>query len=183
MPDDDSHDDDRPHDIHRSLAELYRVHRPSLVRSVRPMVDSVDAAEEVVQEVFARLLRAEILPERNAPAYLHTAARNEARSELRRRAVVRRHHDELVNDQLIHAEPLLGEQVASRLDAEALTPLLQQLASRQRDVVELRYARGLPERVVAAQLGITAGSVKTHASRGLRTLRQRLAEIDEAAIA
>jgi DNA-directed RNA polymerase specialized sigma24 family protein len=41
----------------------------------------------------------------------------------------------------------------------------------QRAVVVLRYAEDLSERQVADMLGISTGSVKTHAFRGLARLR------------
>jgi len=40
--------------------------------------------------------------------------------------------------------------------------------------VALRYLVDLPEREVAAAMGVTAGSVKKHLSRGLAALRAAL---------
>lgn len=54
--------------------------------------------------------------------------------------------------------------------------LLATLPPRQREVVVLRYYNGLPEREVAEMLGISTGSVKTHASRGLAALRAATTE-------
>lgn len=51
---------------------------------------------------------------------------------------------------------------------------LRALPRRQREVVALRYLADQPEEAVAAALGVSVGSVKTHASRGLATLRERL---------
>lgn len=53
-----------------------------------------------------------------------------------------------------------------------LTLLIGRLPRRQREVVALRYAADLSEQEVAATLGISIGSVKTHASRGLAALRR-----------
>ena len=61
--------------------------------------------------------------------------------------------------------------VADRVD---LQRLLSSLSRRQRDVVVLRYLADLPEADVAAELGISIGTVKTHAHRGIEMLRQRL---------
>jgi len=44
----------------------------------------------------------------------------------------------------------------------------------QRRVVVLRYVCDLPESEVAAALGCSVGTVKSHASRGLATLRRLL---------
>jgi RNA polymerase sigma factor (sigma-70 family) len=45
---------------------------------------------------------------------------------------------------------------------------------RQREVLALRYYLDLSEAEIAATLGISAGSVKTHAHRGLATLAEQL---------
>ena len=49
---------------------------------------------------------------------------------------------------------------------------------RQRRIVVLRHFVGLPEAEVAAELGVSVGTVKSTASRGLATLRTALTTID-----
>jgi RNA polymerase sigma factor (sigma-70 family) len=53
---------------------------------------------------------------------------------------------------------------------------LDRLSTRQREVVVLRYVADLSEADVARVLGCSVGSVKTHASRGLTTLRAVMGE-------
>ena len=48
---------------------------------------------------------------------------------------------------------------------------LGRLPRRQREVLTLRYYADLSEAQIADALGISAGSVKAHASRGLTALR------------
>jgi RNA polymerase sigma-70 factor (sigma-E family) len=55
---------------------------------------------------------------------------------------------------------------------------LRTLSPRQRQVVVLRYVADVSEDDVAAELGCSVGSVKTHASRGLAALRAQL-EVEE----
>ena len=61
--------------------------------------------------------------------------------------------------------------VEERLD---LAASLAKLPRRQREVVVLRYLADMSETEVANQLNVSAGTVKQHASRGLRSMRQRL---------
>jgi RNA polymerase sigma factor (sigma-70 family) len=61
-------------------------------------------------------------------------------------------------------------QVLGLLIRQALAKLPRQ----QRAVLVLRYCEDLPEAQVAAMLGCSAGTVKTHAHRGLRALRESL---------
>jgi RNA polymerase sigma-70 factor (sigma-E family) len=63
-------------------------------------------------------------------------------------------------------------------DRQALGALVRQelarLPRQQRAVLVLRYCEDLPEAEVAGLLGCTVGTVKTHAHRGLRALRDVL---------
>lgn len=60
---------------------------------------------------------------------------------------------------------------ASVVDRMELVRVLHDLPRRQRETVVLRYLADLPEVDVARELGISVGSVKQHASRGLAALR------------
>jgi RNA polymerase sigma-70 factor (sigma-E family) len=67
-------------------------------------------------------------------------------------------------------------------DADASGDLaagLAALPARQRAVLVLRYWCDLDEREIADTLGISTGSVKTHASRGLNALHGRLTSTSE----
>ncbi|WP_456817944.1 SigE family RNA polymerase sigma factor [Cellulomonas sp. URHB0016] len=61
-------------------------------------------------------------------------------------------------------------------DRDQLVRALALLTPRQRRVVVLRHLVGLPEAEVAAQLGVSVGTVKSTASRGLATLRSALTD-------
>lgn len=71
-------------------------------------------------------------------------------------------------------------EAASPVDRVELVRVLQDLPRRQREVVVLRYLADLPETEVARELGISVGSVKQHASRGLAALRSTAADPDAA---
>ena len=60
-------------------------------------------------------------------------------------------------------------------DTVLLVRALQDLTVRERQIVVLRYYADLPEAEVADLLGVSVGTVKSTASRGLAHLRDRLA--------
>lgn len=62
----------------------------------------------------------------------------------------------------------------------ALWAALAQLPPRQRAVIALRYYEDLTEAQTAALLGVSAGTVKSQASRAMARLRELLAEPDAA---
>ena len=59
-------------------------------------------------------------------------------------------------------------------DRDQITRLLQALPRREREVIVLRHYADMSEHDVARTLGISVGTVKSSASRGLATLRSAL---------
>lgn len=153
------------------LGSTYREHYRPLVRLASLLLDDVGACEEVVQDAFVKVWQrgpALRSPDR-LPAYLRSAVLNGARSQLRRRAVRGRHLA------AIAGPAPAAESTALAGDADdAVLHALRALPDRQREVLALRYYLDLSEAEIAATLGISPGSVKTHAHRGLATLADRL---------
>jgi RNA polymerase sigma-70 factor (sigma-E family) len=78
----------------------------------------------------------------------------------------------------------IGEDPAERQALGALVrQALARLPRQQRAVLVLRYCEDLPEAEVAELLGCSPGTVKTHAHRGMRALRELLGgEFDQFAV-
>ena len=185
------------------LESAYREHYASLVRLASILVDDVGTCEEVVQEAFVRVWQrgGALRDADRLPAYLRSAVLNGARSHLRK-VVVRRRHLSSVPPPGSDAEAGTGTgrgagapgrgagtdveavgtdtgegpeagAVASDETRQVLAAL-RTLPDRQREVLALRYYLDLSEAEIAVTLGISPGSVKTHAHRGLATLTDRL---------
>lgn len=157
------------------LVELYRSDYERLVRLAALLVDDRGVAEELVQDAFVgfamRQRRAPLRDPGAAPAYLRAAVLNRARSRLRRRRVRRRHLRSVAPPP---TAPPADREVVESDEHRHMLALLDELPPRQRQVLVLRYYGELTEAEIADALGITAGSVKTHAHRGLATLESRL---------
>jgi RNA polymerase sigma-70 factor (sigma-E family) len=153
------------------LAALHREHYRSLVRLASLLVDDVGTCEEIVQEAFVKVWQrgGRIRDAERMPAYLRSAVLNGARSHLRG-LQVRRRHLQSAPDPVDSAEAtaVVGDEQRRVLAA------LRSLPDRQREVLALRYYLDLSEAEIAATLGISSGSVKTHAHRGLAALATRL---------
>jgi RNA polymerase sigma-70 factor (sigma-E family) len=159
------------------IDELYRAHGLGLVRFAVLLLGDQPAAEDAVQEAFLGLYRSwqrgrepdDVLP------YLRAAVLNAARTALRRRArqqvVLRAAAEPQLPMWSAEAEVMADEDGRTVLAAVALLP------RRQREVLALRYFLDLPEKEIAAMLGISRGTVASATSRGLaalaRTLRDR----------
>jgi RNA polymerase sigma factor (sigma-70 family) len=64
----------------------------------------------------------------------------------------------------------------SALDRSAVIAALAELPRRQREALVLRYYADLSEAQTAHAMGISAGAVKSHTSRGMAALRHLLEE-------
>ncbi|MEQ1788347.1 MAG: SigE family RNA polymerase sigma factor [Acidimicrobiales bacterium] len=155
------------------LESAYRAHYRSLVRLASLLVDDVGTCEEIVQDAFVRVWRrAPVLDaDDRLPAYLRSAVLNGARSHVRRSVVARRHLRSVPEPTAPASDhALVG-------DDHRVLAALRSLPARQRDVLALRYYLDLSEAEIAQTLRISAGSVKTHAHRGLAALADRLEDL------
>ena len=160
------------------LALLHREHYASLVRLASLVLGDVGLSEQVVQDAFVKLhLRWGGLRQLDrAPAYLRSCVLNGARSQLRHHKVRDRH------DARRTVAPTAGSPEASVVAAgehDRVVAALRCLPERQREALALRYFLDLPEAEIAAAMGVSAGSVKTHVHRGLAALAQLLGEKDQ----
>jgi RNA polymerase sigma-70 factor (sigma-E family) len=88
----------------------------------------------------------------------------------------RRHRREVLSAPQDLPEAASGDEQAPTHDRDQLVRALALLTARQRRIVVLRHLVGLPEAEVASQLGVSVGTVKSTASRGLATLRTALTD-------
>ncbi len=154
-------------DVDRFVAEMFRAEGASLVRLARLFVDDRNAAEDLVQEAFIRLARSahRIHDPARAPAYLRSIVLNLARDHNRRGLVSMRHR--LPFGELA---PGVEDQIDVRDDQRRVLEALRDLPARQRACLVLRYYDDLGPDDIAATLGVSRNSVKTHLQRGLATL-------------
>jgi len=155
------------------VAALFTAEATRLVSLARFFVEDRTAAEDLVQEAFIRLSRSahRIRDPERAAAYLRSIVINLARDHNRRGLVSLRHRPPAVLD-----EPSAEETAAARESRSEVVAALRLLPHRQRDCLVLRYYLDLPVDQIAATLGISANSVKTHLQRGMRALATTLEE-------
>jgi RNA polymerase sigma-70 factor (sigma-E family) len=121
-------------------------------------------AEDVAQEACARAYSRWSSVHEFAEPWCVRVAGNLALDTLRARTRAARKQERLATER-----PAASPGVDDRLDLYAA---LADLPKRQREAVVLRYLGDQSEQQTAALLGLSVGSVKTHASRGLARLRE-----------
>ena len=145
-----------------------------LLRTAWLLTGDTSRAEDAVQETLVRLYVVCPKVSLDEPdAYCHRILRNVVVSTWRRdrRLVL---VDEVRDDVDGHRAT---DTSGARLD---LVRALQELPSREREVVVLRHYADLSERTVAELLGVSIGTVKSSSSRGLERLRTLISDKGDA---
>jgi RNA polymerase sigma-70 factor (sigma-E family) len=156
-----------------ALTRLYTSQYRKLVRIAAMLLDDTGLSEEVVQDAYVRMHGAwsRIRDPKSAEAYLRTAVVNLARSRMRRRLVAQKHAPKPLPD-----APSAEHGALESLERDRVVAALHSLPGRQRECLVLRYYADLSEAQIAEAMGISAGAVKSHASRGMAAMRARLQE-------
>jgi RNA polymerase sigma-70 factor (ECF subfamily) len=126
--------------------------------------------DDIVQDVYARLLRARAQGTVVSPkAFLFHAARNIALNQVRHRSYT--HPTELTDNAVSSVlDPGEGvpETVARAEDIQLLIRAVQSLPERCRQVFTLRKIYGLSQKEIAARLGISENTVEVQGAIGVR---------------
>jgi RNA polymerase sigma factor (sigma-70 family) len=156
-----------PFPSHVAVSQLFREHNRALVRYLTVRLRSVQEANEVAQEAYARLLQ---LPRPGAAdllrAYLFRTATNLAIDRLRRRKI--EHLAEERPEQLSELTASPGnlsdpaEQLLAREQTEQLLGYLQELPTKCQRVFELHRLEGVPQHAVAIRLGFSDRMVRRY---------------------
>ena len=158
-------------DADEAVTALYTAHYRSLVRISAVLLRDQGAAEEVVQDAFVAMHGAwrRLRDPDKALAYLRQAVVNRSRSALRRRRTAEKYAPAPMPDAASAEHHAL-----EALEHDAVLIALRRLPHRQRETLVLRYYADLSEAEIAEAMGVTRGAVKSHASRGMATLRSML---------
>ncbi len=154
-------------DRDREFTAFMAEHADDLLRTAWLLVGDRHRAEELTQQALVRAYTAWSRAREGDPlAYTRRILVNLRVDTWRRRRL------EVVTDRV--PERSVPDDTARVADRDQLVRALALLTTRQRRIVVLRHLVGLPESEVAEALGVSVGTVKSTASRGLATLRTAL---------
>ncbi|MEO3829284.1 SigE family RNA polymerase sigma factor [Actinomadura sp. B10D3] len=144
-----------------------------LLRTAVFLVYDRHLAEDLLQVAYERVVRRwRRLADGNPEAYARRVLVNLAIDENKRRS---RRRDTPVGS-VADVERLAGAPAAPGAGAGDLDEVLRALPAKQRAVVVLRYWCDLSEHEIAETLGISRGTVKSHAARAMAALREHMTE-------
>ena len=164
--------------LSRWFTEEVQPHEPALRADLQARFPTLGDQDDLVQETYTRLLRAQANGGVRYPkAFLFTAARNAAFDLFRRRgAKPTEAVTDLVELTVLEEMPGVGEQMDQSYELEVLADAVRALPDRCRQVIMLRYLDGLAYKEIGVQLGISAETVKVHMAKGMRRCAAFFAE-------
>ena len=167
-----------PSEQARWFTEEVQPHEPALRAYLQARFPTLEEHDDIVQETYTRLLRAQANGGVRYPkAFLFTAARNVAFDLFRRRgAKPTEAVTDLVELTVLEEMPGVGEQMDQSYELEVLADAVRALPDRCRQVIMLRYLDGLAYKEIAEQLDISAETVKVHMAKGMRRCAAFFAE-------
>ncbi len=153
-------------------------HEPMLRAWLAARFPGFAEIDDVVQDAYAHVLaaRARGVELRSPKAFFFATARNRVVDLLRTRAA---HRTETMAEidalHVLDDADGIPESVARNQELELLTQAIQSLPPRCRQVLTLRRLYGLPQREVAARLGISENTVEHQVTIGVRKCTEFLA--------
>lgn len=160
----------------RWFAEQVQPHESALRAYLRGRFPGLPDVDDLIQETYARVLRAKLAGElKEVRPYLFAIARNAAIDLTRRSRVAAT--DSLGNiEQLsvVEDRPDAAEAAAHGQEIEILHEAIDALPPRCREILILRRFRGLSHQAIANQLNISANTVDAQLCLALFRCRQFL---------
>lgn len=160
------------------FAEHVQPHERELRAWLRNRFPEARDVDDVVQESYVRLLRArEATPVTCSRAYLFATARNVALAIFRRPKIFAPQATADSAALRVVAEGAdVAEQVSVRQEIALLLEAVDALPGRCREIFILRKLKGVPQREIAAQLGLSEQTVQVQIGRGAKRVVQWLRE-------
>jgi RNA polymerase sigma-70 factor (ECF subfamily) len=159
--------------VTHEFSALYREYAQLVYRTAYGVTGSHEEAEDILQTLFLRLIRHEILPDlqKNPRAYLYRAAVNLSLDAIRS---ARRHT--FVEDSVLQQFPAPVHEDPDALDAHhrRLYEAIAQLKPRAAEILILRYVHGKSDAEIAGMLGVSRGTIALRLFRTRARLKKLL---------
>lgn len=165
-------------DNERACKELYLKHRPELVSFVIGMLDNADLANEIVNDVFLHIWEnnktVQIQQMDHPKSYLFRSVRNKCLDHLKKTGTERKEGQRYMTGLIDRQDESFSEQWSIR---EKIAAAMGYLTEQQKlAVLSIRF-QGKTHEETAAEMGISASTVKKHLKVALSKLRRRLKDL------
>ena len=161
----------------RLLAELYDKYREEILLYVYSLCHSMEAAEDITQEVFVKAILTLSDHHDNFRAWLYTVARNLTYNYGRKNVNKAKAVEKLKYESL--TEPDITEKILMKEQYKALYEAIGKLDGNYREILIMQYFSNMQLNEVARVLGITHGNARILAYRARSKLKEIMEEIQK----
>ena len=158
------------------MTDIYIKYSDIMKRKAEKLLSSEVEAEELVQDVFAKLIeRAETVmavEEKKLPAYLMAAVKFTVMTHYRRRNVEKKYFTEADEEETVEFvrddSPLPEDVYLEKESASELSKALHKIPDKDRIILEDKYILEMSDAEIAGQFGISETSVRCYLTRARR---------------
>ncbi|MDD7886262.1 RNA polymerase sigma-70 factor [Flavivirga sp. 57AJ16] len=160
----------------KDLKKIFYSHYESLVVYAKRFIFSMDACEDLVQDVFVELWEKEVKfpDEVSLKAYLYKVVRNKCYNIIKHNKVKNKYAENIKH--AIEDDNLFLKQIVEEEIVNHLYKAIEKLPERKKEIIKLSL-KGLKNNEIAEELGIKLQTVKTLKSQSYKILREQFAEL------
>ena len=156
------------------IEQLFRQHYAQMAKLARTMLYDDEEARDVVSEVFAALIRSDIVPV-NIKNYLLTSVRNRCLSILEHKSVRAKFEQAYTLEMKSASQPAEeggGEYQSSDRLGNLMTYAEQNLTKQALRVFRMRHLQGMKYQDIAVELGISRVMVYKHLTQAMEKIKE-----------
>ena len=156
------------------IEQLFRQHYAQMAKLARTMLYDDEEARDVVSEVFAALIRSDIVPV-NIKNYLLTSVRNRCLSILEYKSVRAKFEQAYTLEMKSASQPAEeggGEYQSSDRLRNLMTYAEQNLTKQTLRVFRMRHLQGMKYQDIADELGISRVMVYKHLTQAMEKIKE-----------
>lgn len=159
----------------KSFRVLFDYYWKSIYGVAYSLTKSTELSEEIVQDVFLKIWmnREKLIAIEKIDGYLFMVARNHIYNLLRKKIMEGPWVAQL-EQHFLETSSLPEEQLLLKETTQAIKAAVELLPQQQRTVFELSRYEGLDHATIAAHLGISKLTVKSHMTKALQSIRLHL---------
>ncbi|MDO4859741.1 MAG: RNA polymerase sigma factor [Bacillota bacterium] len=161
----------------RLIAELHDKYREEILLYVYSLCHSMEAAEDITQEVFVKAILSLSEDHKNFRAWLYTVARNLTYNHSRKNKNRAKAVEELKHGSAFEAD--ISEKVVMKDQYRELYEAIGKLNEKYREILIMQYFSNMQLNEVARVLGITHGNARILAYRARSKLKEIMEEIQK----
>ena len=158
----------------KEIEQLFRQHYAQMVKLARTMLYDDEEARDVVSEVFAALIRSDIVPV-NIKNYLLTSVRNRCLSILEHKSVRAKFEQAYTLEMKSASQPAEeggGEYQSNDRLGNLMTYAEQNLTKQALRVFRMRHLQGMKYQDIAVELGISRVMVYKHLTQAMEKIKE-----------